>query len=144
MLAVTIDSLPGYEVKEVIGPVLGVVARPKNAYVEGVKTLAGTGNPNVTDNLVKVRELAVAHMLRVAYQRGANAVVGMRFDHRPISESWNEVCAYGTAVFVIPAPRHVPDPATQRPERPAGPPAPPTPPAGPPASPAGPQAIGAG
>ena len=48
-------------------------------------------------------------MLRVAYQRGANAVVGMRFDHRPISESWNEVCAYGTAVFVIPAPRHSPD-----------------------------------
>jgi uncharacterized protein YbjQ (UPF0145 family) len=109
MLAVTIDNLPGYEIKEVIGEVLGVVARPKNAYVEGVKTLTGTGNPNVTDHLVRVREGAVAHMLRVAYQRGANAVVGMRFDHRPISESWNEVCAYGTAVFVIPAPRHSPE-----------------------------------
>ena len=108
MLAVTIDNLPGYEIKEVIGEVLGVVARPKNAYFEGVKTLAGTGNPNMTDNLVRVREVAVAHMLRLAYQRGANAVVGMRFDHRPISESWNEVCAYGTAVFVIPAPRHSP------------------------------------
>ena len=73
------------------------------------------------DHLIRVRELAVAHMLRVAYQRGANAVVGMRFDHRPISESWNEVCAYGTAVFVIPAPRHapeVPQPETPEPETP--------------------------
>jgi uncharacterized protein YbjQ (UPF0145 family) len=139
LFAVTIDNLPGYEVKEVIGEVLGVVARPKNAYVEGVKTLAGTGNPNVLDHLIRVRELAVAHMLRVAYQRGANAVVGMRFDHRPISESWNEVCAYGTAVFVIPAPRHapeVPQPEVPQPETPE----PETPEAQAPQ--AGPRAIG--
>jgi hypothetical protein len=32
----------------------------------------------------------------------------MRFDHRPINDGWNELCAYGTAVFVIPAPRHAP------------------------------------
>jgi hypothetical protein len=42
-------------------------------------------------------------MLGRAYRRGANAVVGMRFDHRSISESWTEICAYGTAVFVTPA-----------------------------------------
>jgi uncharacterized protein YbjQ (UPF0145 family) len=137
MFAVTIENLPGYEVKEVIGEVLGVVARPKNAYVEGVKTLAGTGNPNVTDHLVRVREQAIAHMLRVAYQRGANAVVGMRFDHRPISESWNEVCAYGTAVFVIPAPRHAPPaPPTRSPQAAEAPEAQ--------APQAGPRAIGAG
>jgi uncharacterized protein YbjQ (UPF0145 family) len=102
----------------VIGEVLGVVARPKNAYFEGVKTLAGTRNPNVAANLARVREVAVGNMLRMAYERGANAVVGMRFDHRPISDSWNELCAYGTAVFVIPAPRPAPEmrPAAETPE----------------------------
>ena len=107
MFAVTIDSLPGFEIKEVMGEVLGVVARPRNAYFEGVKTLAGTVDPHMSEALTRAREGAVAHMLRVAYQRGANAVVGMRFDHRAISDSWNEICAYGTAVFVIPAPRPV-------------------------------------
>jgi uncharacterized protein YbjQ (UPF0145 family) len=121
MFAVTIDHLPGFEIKEIIGQVVGVVARPKNAYVEGVKSLAGGVRPNVADALARVREVAVAHMLQVAYQRGANAVLGMRFDHRPISESWTEICAYGTAVFVIPAPRH--DPAAGPPAGPRRPPA---------------------
>jgi len=104
MFAVTIETLPGFEIKEVLGQVVGVVARPRNAYVEGVKSLTGKAPANVADALVRAREVAVAHMLRIAYERGANAVVGMRFDHRPVSESWNEICAYGTAVFVIPAP----------------------------------------
>jgi hypothetical protein len=42
-------------------------------------------------------------MSKMAYARGANAVVCMRFDHRDISASWTEICAYGTAVFVVPA-----------------------------------------
>lgn len=103
MFAVTIDSLPGFEIKAVIGEVVGITARPRNAYSEGVRTLAGEADPGVTRSLVRSRELAIAHMLHTAYGRGANAVVGMRFDHRAISDSWTEICAYGTAVFVVPA-----------------------------------------
>jgi uncharacterized protein YbjQ (UPF0145 family) len=121
MFAVTIDNLPGFEIKEIIGEVFGVVARPRNAYVEGVKSLTGGVRPNVSEALARVRQAAVAQMVQLAYQRGANAVIGMRFDHRAITESWTEICAYGTAVFVIPAPRHD---------------------AGPPASPPRPRAIG--
>ena len=47
MLAVTIDSLPGYEIKKVIGEVVGTTARARNAYTEGVKALSGTVNPNL-------------------------------------------------------------------------------------------------
>jgi hypothetical protein len=36
-----------------------------------------------------------------ARNAGANAVLGMRFDHRVISESWVEICAYGTAVVAV-------------------------------------------
>jgi hypothetical protein len=49
------------------------------------------------------RDDAIAQMAKLAYARGANAVVCMRFDHRDISASWTEICAYGTAVFVVPA-----------------------------------------
>src|SRR5690606_33271226 len=35
-------------------------------------------------------------------QRGANAVIGMRFDTGDIAQAFSEVCAYGTAVVVTP------------------------------------------
>jgi uncharacterized protein YbjQ (UPF0145 family) len=102
MFAVTIDSLPGYEIKEIFGEVLGLTARPQNAFVEGVRELSGTPTRNAPQVLRKWREDAVARMLQAAYRQGANAVIGMRFDHRAISAGWVELCAYGTAVFVVP------------------------------------------
>jgi uncharacterized protein YbjQ (UPF0145 family) len=50
------------------------------------------------------REEAVARMTEAAERRGANAVVGMRFDHREITDYWAEICAYGTAVVAARAP----------------------------------------
>ncbi len=41
-------------------------------------------------------------MVQEAQRRGANAVVGMRFDTGEIAASFSEVCAYGTAVVVSP------------------------------------------
>jgi uncharacterized protein YbjQ (UPF0145 family) len=101
MLAVTIESLPGYEIRAVIGEVVGTTARPLNKFVEGVKDLAGGTNPHVVYALNRWREEAVASMLDKARRYGANAVVGMRFDHRPINDQWTELCAYGTAVYVV-------------------------------------------
>jgi uncharacterized protein YbjQ (UPF0145 family) len=103
MLAVTIDTLPGYEIKDVLGEVVGCTARPQNVFMEGVKTLPGRTSPAMAATLAKSREEAIARMAEAAFQRGGNAVVGMRFDHRPIGPSWSEICAYGTAVFVVPA-----------------------------------------
>jgi hypothetical protein len=51
--------------------------------------------------LARWREDAVVKMLNEAYQRGANAVVGMRFDHRELTNSWTEICAYGTAGLTV-------------------------------------------
>ena len=42
-------------------------------------------------------------MVVAAERRGANAIIGMRFDHRGVTSAWNEVCAYGTAVLVASA-----------------------------------------
>jgi uncharacterized protein YbjQ (UPF0145 family) len=97
-LVVTTDSLPGYEIREVIGEVLGVTARTHNPYAEGVKALDGGLNPQMVAALAHWRAEAVTQLARNAERRGANAVVGMRFDHREITDYWAEICAYGTAV----------------------------------------------
>jgi uncharacterized protein YbjQ (UPF0145 family) len=102
MLAVTIDNLPGYQIKQVLGEVLGTTARRQNAFMEGVLTQGGREDRKTPDLLRRWREDAVSRMVQAAYDRGGNAVVGMRFDHRPISAMWTEICAYGTAVFVVP------------------------------------------
>ena len=100
MLVVTTETVPGYDVTDVLGEVMGVVARTRNPYAEGVKALSGEVNPSVSSALTGWREEAVTNMARAAHRRGANAVVGMRFDHRDISGSFTELCAYGTAVRV--------------------------------------------
>lgn len=100
MLVVTTDGIPGYEVRAVIGEVVGVTARTFNPFIEGVKSLNGRLNPQLVRLLTQIRQEAVAHMIQAAERRGANAIIGMRFDHRGVTGSWNEVCAYGTAVLV--------------------------------------------
>jgi uncharacterized protein YbjQ (UPF0145 family) len=101
MLVVTTDSLPGYEIRTVLGEVLGVTTRTHNVYAEGVKDLHGGLNPHRSAALMHWREETVARMAAAARELGANAVVGMRFDHRGIGEQWAELCAYGTAVVAV-------------------------------------------
>ena len=103
MLVVTTESVPGYQVHAVLGEVHGVKARQRNAYADGVKRLDGVANPKRDVALRQCRDDAVSELRRSAFARGANAVLGMRFDNRDINTSWSEICAYGTAVVVIPA-----------------------------------------
>ena len=100
MLVVTTEALPGYVIRSVFGEVHGVSARPRNKFVEGIKELDGSTNPRVAHALARARQDAVRLMVEAAAQRGANAVVAMRFDNREITAGWAEICAYGTAVFV--------------------------------------------
>jgi uncharacterized protein YbjQ (UPF0145 family) len=37
-------------------------------------------------------------MIHEAEARGADAVIGMRFDSEAMADQWSEICAYGTAV----------------------------------------------
>ncbi len=104
ILVVTTDTLPGYEVRHVLGDVIGVTARPRNPYVEGVKALSGksVASDASAAALTRWRQEAIARMAQQARERGANAVIGLRFDHRDVTGAWGEICAYGTAVVVEP------------------------------------------
>jgi uncharacterized protein YbjQ (UPF0145 family) len=98
MLIVTTETVAGREIAEVIGEVIGVTARTANPYTEGIRSADGSSNPVREPALLHWRQEAVAAMVATAASRGANAIVGMRFDNRRVSDTCSEICAYGTAV----------------------------------------------
>ena len=102
MLVVTINDLPGYHLRAILGEVVGVTARPQNKFTEGVRSLDGNLSDSGEQFLVAGRREAVERMAFHARQQGANAILAMRFDHRVINAAWVEICAYGTAVVAVP------------------------------------------
>jgi uncharacterized protein YbjQ (UPF0145 family) len=117
VLVVTLNDLPGYHIRAILGEVVGVTARPQNKFTEGVRSLDGSLSDAGEQYLIAGRREAVQRMAFHARSQGANAVLAMRFDHRIISSLWVEICAYGTAVVAVPI-RRTP---RQRREAPASP-----------------------
>lgn len=111
VLIVTTEQVAQHDVVAVLGEVIGIAAKSLSPYVEGLKSVSdGSG---VTDDvrraiLERSRWEAVTEMAVQAAARGANAVVAMRFDHRQVTSAWNEICAYGTAVLVVPQAATIP------------------------------------
>jgi uncharacterized protein YbjQ (UPF0145 family) len=97
----TMESVPGREIAEVVGAVVGVVARSRElrpdlrqvGVIEGYTTM-------LTDS----RQDALTRLVETAKEAGADAVVGLRFDCSEITQSLSEVVAYGTAVTLVPLP----------------------------------------
>jgi uncharacterized protein YbjQ (UPF0145 family) len=52
----------------------------------------------MTTMLAEGRQQAIQRLVEEATQRGANAIVAMRFDTSELGGVWTEICAYGTAV----------------------------------------------
>jgi len=52
--------------------------------------------------LVQTRARDIEQMMVAEQRRGANAILGMRFDNRDITSMWVEIVAYDTAVVVVP------------------------------------------
>jgi len=98
VLVVTTEGLPGYAVTAVLGEVLGVIACSRNPFAAGVRSPDGGAGIEMSQIVTQARARAIAHMIQAAENRGATAIVGMRFDHRDITNNWVELCAYGTAV----------------------------------------------
>ena len=102
MLVVTTDNLPGYDVRVVLGEVLGVTASTRNPYAAGVRSPSTGERGDMAQVLVQTRARAIEQMMVAARRRGANAILGMRFDNRDITSMWVEIVAYGTAVVAVP------------------------------------------
>jgi uncharacterized protein YbjQ (UPF0145 family) len=103
MLIATTNEIAGHEIDEVYGEVFGLTVRSRNAFSQvgaGLKSMVGGELKGMTKALVDSRQQVIDRMVEEAEARGANAVVGMRFDTSEMGNSWTEICAYGTAVRV--------------------------------------------
>ncbi|MDN4644707.1 YbjQ family protein [Arthrobacter sp. PsM3] len=107
MLIVTSSDIPGHRIDAVFGEVMGLTVRARdigNQMLAGFRSIGGGELPEMTRMLYESRQQVMARMVTEAEQRGANAIVAMRFDNSQLGTTWTEVCAYGTAVFAIPIP----------------------------------------
>lgn len=107
MLIVTSNDIPGHRIDAVFGEVMGLTVRARdigNQMLAGFRSIGGGELPEMTRMLSESRQQVMARMVTEAEQRGANAIVAMRFDNSQLGTTWTEVCAYGTAVFAIPIP----------------------------------------
>jgi uncharacterized protein YbjQ (UPF0145 family) len=83
MLISTTNELPGYEIVEVLGEVMGLTVRSRNAFSQvgaGLKSLVGGELKGMTKALVESREQVIQRMVEEAEAKGADAIVAMRFD----------------------------------------------------------------
>jgi uncharacterized protein YbjQ (UPF0145 family) len=104
MLISTSFDLAGYDITATLGEVFGLTVRSRNigaGCIAGLRSIGGGEIPEFTKLLVQSRNEAMARMVAEAQGRGANAVIGMRFDGGAFGQ-WSEICAYGTAVWVEP------------------------------------------
>lgn len=101
MKLVSIDYIPGYEIKEVLGIAKGQVVQSKNIgkdLMSGIKTLVGGEIENYTDMISLARSIATKRMVDDAKSLGADAIVGVRYGSSSVMKGAAEVIAYGTAV----------------------------------------------
>lgn len=105
VIIATTNDIPGYEVTEVYGEVFGLIVRSRNVFSNigaGFRTVVGGEVKGYTKMLANSRENAIERLRQAAVEKGANAVLAMRFDSGDIGNVMNEVAAYGTAVKIQP------------------------------------------
>ncbi len=96
-------ELNGYRVIKSLGLVRGITVRSRNLFgniAGGFQTLFGGKISIYTTLCERTREDAYQLMLKNAEDRGANAIINMRYDANQVIGSVTEVLAYGTAVQV--------------------------------------------
>lgn len=100
MLVMTAEQMPG-KAYQVIGLVQGSTIQCRNVgrdITQSLRSLVGGELVAYTEMMDKAREVALQRMVALAEQKGADAIVGMRFSTSAIAQGAAEVVAYGTAV----------------------------------------------
>jgi len=104
-MVTTSNELAGYRIVKNLGLVRGIVVRSRSIFGQigaGLQTILGGNITLFTELCEKTREDAFELMMQHAAERGANAVIAMRYDANEVMQGVTEVLAYGTAVQVAP------------------------------------------
>jgi len=101
IIVTTASEVPGKKVKKILGVVKGSTVRARNIGRDigaGLKNIVGGEIRTYTDMIAQSREEAYNRMVNQAIEKGADAIIGMRFMTSMIMAGASEMLAYGTAV----------------------------------------------
>ena len=99
----TTFDIKGYRITEQLGVVRGIIVRSRSLpgnFVGKIESLFGGNNSIYTELCEKARQDAYRDMIMHAESRGANAIIGVRYDANDIMSGITEVLCYGTAVKI--------------------------------------------
>lgn len=88
MIYTTTDTIPGKEIAEVRGVVTGNVVQSKHIgrdLMAGLKSIVGGEIRGYTEMMTEARDIAIQRMVEQANQKGADAIVGIRFTQAQLS-----------------------------------------------------------
>lgn len=103
MIVTTSNHLEGHVITAYLGIVRGIVVRTPTitqGIMGGLKAAFGGNIESYAQVCEDAREQAFERMVAHAEERGADAVIAMRYDANEFAESTTEVLAYGTAVKI--------------------------------------------
>ncbi|XYB76567.1 heavy metal-binding domain-containing protein [Vibrio parahaemolyticus] len=104
MIYTTTDTIPGKEIAEVRGVVTGNVVQSKHIgrdLMAGLKSIVGGEIRGYTEMMTEARDIAIQRIVEQANQKGADAIVGIRFTTSSIVDGSSEILAFGTAVKLV-------------------------------------------
>ena len=99
----TTFEIAGKRIVKNLGVVKGIIVRSRSIFgtIGGsLQTLVGGNITLFTELCEKTREDAFLLMIKHAEEKGANAIVGVRYDTTELLQGVTEVLCYGTAVVV--------------------------------------------
>jgi uncharacterized protein YbjQ (UPF0145 family) len=101
MIVTTGNEVAGHTIATYIGVVRGIVVRSPSiaqGLLGGLKQFVGGNIEAYAEVCESAREDAFRRMVQHAQERGAEAIIGMRYDATEFAPGVTEVLAYGTAV----------------------------------------------
>ena len=104
MMTSNIETIPGFTITKSLGVVSGSTVRAKHIgkdILAGLKNIIGGELKAYTELLTEARTEALGRMMMDASQRGANAVVNVRFATSSVAGGAAELFAYGTGVIIV-------------------------------------------
>ena len=102
----TCETIPGYEIVEVLGLARGNTIRARHLGRDisaTFKNILGGEIQDYTKLMAESREQAIDRLIAHAREMGADAVVGLRIGTSVVMQLAAEIVAYGTAVKLKPA-----------------------------------------
>ncbi len=103
MIIATSNEIAGRNISRSIGLVKGSTIRARHLGKDVLAAFRGMVGGEITEYtkmMAEAREQALKRMIEDAQEKGANAVICMRFDTAMVMQNAAEIIAYGTGVVL--------------------------------------------